>query len=292
MAVLFADVSDSTRLYESLGDTLAFGQVRQCVGLLTTITSTFGGRVVKSIGDGLMCAFPDADNASQAAAEMQRQIAEHPQLNGGKKLSIRIGFHFGPVIQSGDDVFGDSVNVAARMAGLAVAGQALTTAETVEAMSPYLRESTRQLESLPVKGKEFEVDVHEVLWQPSSDRTVVRGRSAPRPAEIGVSTLIISYRGADIMLTAGAYLGRDADNTVQVADPLASRRHARIELRAGKFVLIDQSSNGTFVLVGTGSEIQLRREEMILHGTGVIAFGHSVHDPGTEVMRFRCIVDQ
>ena len=73
LTVLFADVSDSTRLYESIGDTAAFGSVREVIGLLKGITDAFGGRVVKTIGDGLMCAFPAADAAASAAGEMQRQ---------------------------------------------------------------------------------------------------------------------------------------------------------------------------------------------------------------------------
>jgi adenylate cyclase len=131
MAVLFADVSDSTRLYESLGDTAAFGGVRGVIGSLKSVSGAFGGRVVKTIGDGLMCVFPDADSAASAAAEMQLAIAQRPPLERGKKLTIRVGFHVGPVIQEGDDVFGDSVNVAARMASLALPGQAITTADTV-----------------------------------------------------------------------------------------------------------------------------------------------------------------
>src|SRR5687768_435018 len=107
LAVLFADVTDSTRLYEAIGDTAAFGNVREVVGLLKGITEAYGGRVVKTIGDGLMCVFPDADNAASAAGEMQRQIGERPPLKSGKTIMIRVGFHYGPVIQDGDDVFGD-----------------------------------------------------------------------------------------------------------------------------------------------------------------------------------------
>lgn len=288
MAVLFADVSDSTRMYESLGDTAAFRQVRVCIDLLTSITTEFDGRIVKTIGDGLMCAFPGSDQAAQAAREMHRRIAEHPPLPRGKRLTIRIGFHYGPVIESGTDVFGDSVNVAARMAGLALAGQVLTTVDAVTTMSPTLRETTRRLEALPVKGKEEAIEVYEVLWQASSDRTVVPGRTGHGAADTANPALALTYRGRQFVLEAAATLGRDGDNTVSIADPLASRRHARVELRGGKFVLIDQSSNGTFVTPSGGEEIKLRREEMILQGSGVIAFGHSAREPGSELLEYRC----
>src|SRR5436305_9419861 len=113
VAVLFADVSDSTRLYESLGDATALGKVQTIIGLLTGVTEALQGRVVKTIGDGVICVFPTANLAAVAAGEMQAAVAQLPPIEGDRKLTIRIGYHFGQVIQVGEDVFGDSVNVAA-----------------------------------------------------------------------------------------------------------------------------------------------------------------------------------
>jgi class 3 adenylate cyclase len=289
LAILFADVSDSTRLYEALGDTAAFGNVRQVIGLLKDVTEAFGGRVVKTIGDGLMCAFPDADAAANGAAEMQRRIAQRPPLASGKALTIRIGFHLGPVIRDGEDVFGDSVNVAARMAGLALAGQAITTSDTVAMLSPPMRESMRRLDALPVKGKTEEIEVHELLWQTSSDRTVIPGRAEPASMPGGGPRIKLTHQGKELTFKDTIYFGREAaGNHVVMADPMTSRRHAKIELRGGKFVLVDQSANGTFVTLGSDGEIKLRREELILHGAGVICFGHSASNPGAETVRFTC----
>ncbi len=292
MAVLFADVSDSTRLYESLGDTAAFGNVREVIGLLKGITEAFGGRVVKTIGDGLMCAFPAADAAASAAGEMHRQIAQRPPLKSGKHLTIRVGFHFGPVIQDGDDVFGDSVNVAARMAGLALPGQALTDDATVAALSEQLRGSTRPINALPVKGKAEEVEVHELLWQADGDRTVtvIPGRPAKSVTVPGGGPSIrLTHQGKETTFKDTIYFGREAaGNHVVITNPMASRRHAKIELRASKFVLVDQSSNGTFVVLGNNVEQRLKREEMILYSSGRFAFGHSTAEPGAEVVEFNC----
>ena len=294
MAVLFADVSDSTNLYEAIGDTAAFSNVREVVGLLKGISGAYNGRVVKTIGDGLMCVFPDADSAANAAGEMQRQVAQRPPLKNGKQLTIRVGFHFGPVIQDGGDVFGDSVNVAARMAGLALSGQALTDSGTMVALSAALRETLRQINALPVKGKTEEVEVYELMWQASADRTVIPGRASAIAMPVSEAPagprLKLVYRGSELIARDTVYLGRDSSNTLFIMDPMASRRHAKIELRAGKFVLVDQSSNGTFVTFGNEAEMHLRREEVILHGSGVIAFGHSAQDPGTDKVEFDCDV--
>lgn len=288
MAVLFVDVSDSTKIYEALGDTAAFVAVRGCIDLLQDITKAFDGRVVKTIGDGVMCVFPAADAAAMAASEMQMRISRRPN-EGGARIMIRAGFLYGPVIEDNDDVFGDSVNVAARMAGLALSGQVITSGATVAALSPLLRNFTRRLDALPVKGKSEEVEVYELLWETGSDHTIMPTRPAPRTVAGGAATLHVTYRGVTIALKGEASFGRDTGNTVVVTDPTASRLHARAELRGGKFVLIDQSSYGTFVTIsGGGSEIRLRREEMILHGSGVIAFGHSARDAAADVVEFRC----
>ena len=290
LAVLFADVSDSTRLYEAIGDTAAFGNVREVVGLLRGITEAYGGRVVKTIGDGIMCVFPGADESAHAAGEMQRQIVERPPLKSGKTLTIRVGFHYGPVIQDGDDVFGDSVNVAARVAGLALAGQAVTTSETVAALSLALRDTVRQINALPVKGKAEEIEVHELMWQAASDRTVIPGRSpdalVSKPS--GGPKMKLLYRGRELVARDTVYLGRDASNTIFIMDPMASRRHAKIELRGGHFVLVDQSSNGTFVVIAGAPEMQLKRQELVLYSSGRIAFGHSTADSGENNVEFDC----
>ncbi len=291
LAVLFADLTDSTRLYESIGVTAAFGNVREVLGLLKGISEAYGGRVVKTIGDGLMCVFPGADEAASAAGEMQRQIGERPPLAGGKSLTIRVGFHYGPVIQEGDDVFGDSVNVAARVAGLALPGQAVTTTETVAALSLSLRDLVRPINALPVKGKAEEIEVHELMWQAAADRTVIPGR-APEPAVLKPAqsgpTIKLAYRGRDIVARDTVFLGRDASNTIFVMDPMASRRHAKIELRGGHFVLVDQSSNGTFVVIGGSPEMQLKRQELVLYSSGRIAFGHSTDDSEVDTVHFDC----
>jgi adenylate cyclase len=290
LAVLFADVSDSTRLYEAIGDTAAYGNVREVVGMLKGVTEAYSGRVVKTIGDGLMCAFPGADEAANAAGEMQRQIAERPPLESGKSLTIRVGFHYGPVIQDGEDVFGDSVNIASRIAGLAQAGQALTTTDTVAALSSSLRDTVRPINTLPVKGKAEEIEVHELMWHASLDRTVIPGRAPEAAAATAAASgprITLLYRGREIVARDTVFLGRDASNTIFIMDPMASRRHAKIELRGGHFVLVDQSSNGTYVVIGGAAEMLLKRQELMLHSSGRIAFGHSTGE-GSDTVEFDC----
>ena len=102
LAVLFADVSGSTRLYETLGDERALAAVAHCLEVAKSACAGYGGQVIKTIGDEVMVAFQAADDAAQAAADLQARITAEP-LFGSQRLMMRIGFHFGPALASGSE---------------------------------------------------------------------------------------------------------------------------------------------------------------------------------------------
>jgi class 3 adenylate cyclase len=274
LAVLFADVSDSTRLYEKIGDRRALGLIKDCLQKLTEVTGKFDGWVIKTIGDGVMCAFPDADAAAQAACEMQIRIEQRPAARGNIKLTIRIGFHYGNVLREGQDVFGDTVNIAARIAALATASHITITGATAAHLSPHLNSRVRKLTALPVKGKQLAIDVHEIMWQDGGRNTQVSGRAGSM-VELAESRLHIDFHHKKLIFRETLTLGRDETNDLVIDDTMVSRLHARIEKRKDHFVLIDQSSNGTYVTITGRKEIALRRTEFVLYGSGHIAFGDS-----------------
>jgi adenylate cyclase len=141
MGLLFADIAGSTKLYDTLGDTNAKAMIDEALGHMRQVTERNKGRVVKTIGDEVMCVFPTADATFVAATDMQIKVDSLRVVQGVKRM-IRVGFHFGPVIEDGNDVFGDTVNVAARMAGVAKGMQIITTKETVMRVSAALRAGT------------------------------------------------------------------------------------------------------------------------------------------------------
>jgi hypothetical protein len=262
--VLFADISDSTRLYDTLGDARAKTVVDECIRAMRDIVGHYSGRVIKTIGDEVMCVLPDAGSGLLAASEMQTRIAAMPAVSGSKR-AVRIGFHAGPVIEEENDVFGDTVNLAARMAGLAKAAQIITTLATVEQLSRALKETTRRIAALSIKGKGDDIEVCEVIWEIGDDLTLTA-------ASAGVATparfeLHLAHGSGELVLKnadATVSLGRDATCGLVLADRKASRVHARIERRRDKFFLIDQSTNGTFVTFDGEAELVLRREEIML----------------------------
>ena len=284
-AVLFADIVGSTRLYETLGDTRAKSLIDECIGTMRDVVEQYGGRVVKTIGDEVMCVLPTADSACLAATDMQLKISAMAESSGVKR-AIRAGFHAGPVIEDDNDVFGDSVNIAARMAGLAKGMQIITTQATVQQLSLLLQSSTRRIASLTVKGKGDDIDVCEVIWQASDELTMAVSSISLQSASARLSLV---YAGTEMVLdraNSGIVLGRDPSCQIVVTDRMASRQHARIERRRDRFFLIDQSTNGTFVTFVGEEEIALRREELMLRGKGCIAFGRQVGEAAQDVATF------
>ena len=283
-AVVFADVTGSTRLYEVLGNEQALASIGLCLGLLRAATVDHGGRVVKEIGDELLCAFDEATAAARAAMDMQNRVGLQDPVRG-EKLAIRVGMHYGPVIEKEEDVFGDCVNVAARMAGLAKGGQIITTRDLVEKLPAELRAVTRSLSTLAVKGKSEDIAVFELMASQTEELTTL----ATRPSAAPQLRLRLRHREREMLLGAEdkvVTFGRDPASHFQIADRKASREHARIEQRQGKYVLVDRSSNGTYVTFLGQREIALRREEAVLHGAGSFCFGHPYLDDPGEVVTF------
>jgi class 3 adenylate cyclase len=289
LAILFADVSGSTRLFETLGDATARVKVAQCLEALTEVTKNHAGTVIKTIGDEIMCTFPTADDAAAAACEMHEAIQEDVTegSNTGAPLAIRVGFHFGPALMEGGDVFGDAVNVAARMASQAKGGQIITTHSTVEMLAPIMRASARFVDRAPIKGKKEEIEIYEIIWQEEDVTRMATGllQEEHRP-EV---KLRVRYNDQEVILNkerSSLVMGRSQGCDLPINEKLASRQHVRIELRRDKFFIIDQSTNGTHVFIDNETPAFLRREEMPLTGNGRISLGRAFDEGPTEVVTF------
>ena len=289
-AILFADVCDSTAIYENMGDAKALGLINRLFKALDKQVNTNGGVTVKTLGDGMVCQFREADAAFAAACGMQEAAAS---VGAGREpsLKIKIGYTYGPVVIKDRDVFGDTVNVCARLVSLANPAQVLTTRQTVESLSPGLRERCRELYATKVRGRATEVVVCEVLWHADPDTTRVSDRSAgASPKASSTWVLKLTYAGETFVADEAAVvrIGRDAANEVVVATENASRLHARVFSRDGHFFIADQSTNGTFLMVdGTAREVRLRRGEAVLGERGWIGVGKSAANHGDHVLRYR-----
>jgi class 3 adenylate cyclase len=277
VAVLFADVVGSTRLFEVLGDLPARDMIVNCIDLMRAATLRNRGNVIKTIGDEILAIFPTASDAVNAAAEMQHDISVHPALSvQGQHVAIRIGCHFGPVVLEKRDIFGASVHTANRMTSQAKAGQIILSSDTVARLSPEWRAMTRQIDTTPVRGRTEEMELFEVLWQQEDATSMlpsieVDARTGHRPKRVR-----LRYQGREFVLGEGKEsltLGRSEDNDIVVKGSLISRIHARIEIARNKALLVDQSTNGSFVTTQDGKEAFVRRDSVALAGSGAIGLG-------------------
>ena len=273
-AILFVDVTDSTSIYEKLGDKPAAKTIEACLAQLRDSIAAYNGQVVKTIGDEIMAVFRSAANACDAAKSMQLKVSVMPPVSG-ISLAVRIGFHYGPVLEDKNDFWGDGVNTAARLAGLAKATEIYTSGATAMALPMEMRTSLRDLSSISVKGKQDELQVYEVIWEESEDSTQLSRMESSANVEaalhIRIGEVNLEFPRDKGVLT----LGRDVGSDVQVREKTASRRHAKIERRGVQYYLVDESTNGTFLQIDGDREILLRRDQALLRGNGRISFGVS-----------------
>jgi len=300
MAVLFADMAGSTALYEALGDAEARRVVAGVLALVGHEVRRAGGVVLKEIGDASMAAFTSAQAAARAACEIQAALAATREGAAvPRRVQLRIGLHIGPVIVERGDLFGDSVNVAARVAARAKPAQILTTAETVAALPAACRRDTRRYGVARLKGKATPFELHEILWEVGeSTRQLVRSPTRIQaPATIrltlvhaGVARVFVFRPGAGLTVT----LGRDARCDLAVDHPCVSRNHADIECRGGRWLaLLDHSFNGTFVRFGAKPCVKVVQEQYILELAGELYLGSApaAGGPDTRVC-FRAVVEE
>ena len=282
MTVLFADVAGSARLYERLGDLEAAHAADRCLKRISRCVEAFNGRTLQIVGDELLAVFDSAEEGCLAAIEMQTRIADLPPVSG-LQLAIRIGLHVGMVIESGDNLTGMAVISAARITGMANRDQILISGTLLNELSKTLA-ATASLQ--PGLGQltegEASFQLHALPWQKTLT-PVDHGRTKL------IQQLHLSYHNKTFMLDKHSppfTLGRDLDSHLLIKDRKGSRKHARIEYRAGGFVYIDCSTNGSFIKLKGQAESLLRNDSIPLDRDGQICFGTSRNDPDSDGFTF------
>jgi len=270
--VMFASFIGTSSVVEAAGDDAAQNAIARCFERIGGAATSCGGRLIKTMHDKSMILVATPDGAADAAVAIHTAVSEFPAVSS-VKLGLGIGFHYGPVIQKETDVFGDTVNLAARLGEQAAKGQIITTLETGELFSPIYRPWMRKLGTVDVKGRSDQVEICELVWRADDSATLVAKR---RTTSDGVLKLKLKYRGGETVRRRekdAVVIGREHDCGLVVDDDQVSRHHCTIERRGDKFVLTDTSSNGTYVTIQGEAEVLLQREELTLSKRGWIAFG-------------------
>ncbi|MBI5895903.1 MAG: adenylate/guanylate cyclase domain-containing protein, partial [Desulfobacterales bacterium] len=194
--ILFADVAGSTRLYDQLGDQHALTLITHCLELLIARTHAYNGTLVKTIGEEIMSIFELPDQAVSAAVGMHEDVSADAQLSP-LHMQVRIGLHHGPVISESGDVYGDAVNIAARMVAQAKGGQIITTGFTLGMLSTDCQSTARLVDQARVKGKPIPIDIYELAWGQPGELTMITTLSgAMAGSQNGAeATLTLDFQG-------------------------------------------------------------------------------------------------
>ena len=297
--VLFADLRGSTAMYETLGNTDATAVVTQSIALLAQIVALHEGRVIKTLGDGLMAMFVSATKAVGAADEMHESLERIGAPGDGGTtpprarlvpLRLQVGLAKGEVIEMSGDVFGDAVNVAARLIDHAGDNETLVTSNVLEALDEVEQARFRSLDRMQLRGRVEPVHVYllESMRRFGDTAATAFGDIAPvTPEPEGIRLIWTDQNRIYAGTSLPVVLGRSPQATYIIDDTRVSRSHARIVWHGGTFQLTDLSYNGTYVRFDHDPEvISLRRGSCTLHGSGLIGLGASPTDPASASVRF------
>jgi len=287
--------------------------VDRCIRRAEVAVAANRGFILKRSPLGLCAGFERCDSAVLAACEVLERVESLPPLRG-QRLDMRIGIHYGTVdgvdttpadtllggnalssegnFAEQDSPFeaaipdGEGIDVATRLMQASQPGEALASSAAVMLLATTTRHYARPLTVEKPQLHSLEWSFYTIGKQP---QTVV----SVAPTTQLVQRLRIRHQENMLFLDDQRpvlYLGRELSNDVVIMDPRASRQHARIERRREGFVLIDHSSNGSFILEeGMTGERYIKSRETSLLGPGRIGCGFSTSDVERDLVFFEII---
>ncbi|TAM44484.1 MAG: adenylate/guanylate cyclase domain-containing protein [Burkholderiaceae bacterium] len=289
--VVFADLTGSTGVFETLGNAKATQAITRLTEWIGEVCRAHSGRVVKMLGDGVLAVFPVSSQAIAAVVEMQRVHQKRVQSwPANLRMRLQVGVACGEIVEVNGDCYGDAVNVASRLSDMSGADQIWATDTAVMGLSPK-DVRFRSLGAINLKGKAESRVIYRIEWQTEVatdfltvsgvlEQTAPAGNTAPGQIDLSWLDVNASFNASDLPI----YIGRVAEADFVINDPRVSRMHAKIEWRQGAFVLTDVSSYGTWVRFGSNgvdaapTELALRRQECVLLGAGEMALGAPFSD--------------
>lgn len=243
-----------------------------------------GGLVLLAGAEQTIAGFDRGDAAVHAASEALERVHSLPPLLGSKQ-TVRIGVHYGEIDADTEPPAGEGPTVARQLAHLAENGQALISGTAVMLLGGAARQLVG---SQPLSGPVWTrvgIPIH-AIGQRSGMVT-----SVPGAARLS-SRLRLRHQQEVLFveeLRPVLLLGRELANDITIMDPRASRQHARIERRPEGFVLIDQSTNGSFVAIEGKQECFVRQERMLLDGPGRLGCGFSTTELERDLVFFEIV---
>ena len=295
IAVLYADVSGSTRLYEKFGDEIACADIHTCLDILSNVVEQHDGKKIKTIGDEIMCSFYRSVNAAEAAMQMNQDLRDASEMGRFQsgELHIKIGWHYGDGIFRKDDVIGEAPLLAQQAIGMAKRDEILTTQKSIDELPTIIKCTANFIDTVEAEDGSGDIDIYALPWdEDDEDATVVVAGSNDTTSGLAHSALILRKGDTQFEMNqhqTHCHVGCGKDNELVVHGKYTSRHHGEIYYRHGRFHLSDMSTNGTGLIHGSDGFVRLHREERMLSGTGVICFGGKPNDDPDAAVEYECI---
>nr|WP_237215590.1 adenylate/guanylate cyclase domain-containing protein [Ruegeria lacuscaerulensis] len=269
--LVIADISGSTPLYKAVGDAEAQRLIQLELDRLRRVLFEHGGVQVGQKGDDVLSYFKDADAAINAVLTL---IEGSPETS----LSVHVGVHCGPIVIAEKGVYGEAVNVTARLASVANPGEACVSDEAAALLHNGARQMLTPLGQLNLKGLTEQFAAHSLISPTANSFTQTRlpqsyGRTEDNLAAPEHLTLVLRHEGQSWSCPDNGELtvGRSPGCDVVLSQPWVSRLHMVITMKDGRLILSDRSTSGTYVKSEGGREIQLKRETVMLADSGLIS---------------------
>lgn len=278
--VLMADISGSTKLYDTSGNASALEKISEMLDRMRRMVELSGGHCVKSQGDDVLSYFDQPEQAFSAAWSM----INAPWADG---LSVHAGMYMGPFLNHENDIYGDVVNTAARLASLAKPGEVLLGDSSFDLLEPHTRARLLPIGELQLKGKADPTRVYSGSVMDFNQQTQVTIRPAgdDRPRAGGAE---FSFGGRSWQIAEGQTLsiGRSSENDIVIGEAWVSRKHAQIAIRHHQLEYSDHSSSGSVVQLSDGKQITVHRRATLLSGSGIIFAGSRAEPDSPSAIAF------
>lgn len=278
-AIMFVDICGSMHLYADYGDECAMTLTSRCIQGMQSAVTYNGGEMVETRGDGILCTFIDVDAAFKA---FQSIIKSQPY----RQVAVHGGIHWGPVISQHDSIFGDTVNVGARIANLAKDEEIIISEDAWKQLSTDHRALTRRLGEVRLKGKLKPLTIYLARFSQGDETrpcNMISSKSSPASLELSYMDKIVILNEPAPDLIIGRHIGCD----LPVQHRFASRKHATIIGKLGKFFLLDHSSNGSYIIEADQQTVFICRDMVQLKDSGFISLGIEPNVNPDHVVRFR-----
>lgn len=281
--VLMADITGSTPLYERLSQQDALNQISLMLDRMRALIEESSGHCIKSQGDDTLSVFRRADQGFAAAQAMIGDEWDHG-------LAVHAGLYFGEVLRHENDIYGNAVNTAARLASLAKPGEVLIGDESFDALPQDIKTDCVSLGGIKLKGKKDPTRVYSYTGGTLSKQTVqtvVFGQGGPKLGRRTVSvTLTCGDQSWELEDEQSLSIGRSVDNDITLPNAWVSRQHGKVEIRDAQMEFTDHSSAGSSVLTSDGQEYEVHRRTTMLNGEGMLLFGTTDRGQTSSILRY------